>query len=113
MLKEADQFRYCPEELDPPTLRPDLSFYYGAFWILLSDRITENGPIPFTAIDRFAERYGVRETESFDRLRILVTRMMKWYRPKEAAIVKQMHENAMQEAQSRASEKPMPKLLSG
>jgi hypothetical protein len=114
MLKEADQFRDQPEELDRPTLRPHLSFFYNAFWILLSDRLVENGPIPFSAIDRFAGRYGVSDIESFERFRVLINRMMRWYGPKQASIVRQMHENAELEAKERsASAKPMPKLLSG
>jgi hypothetical protein len=114
MLKEADQFRHCPEELDRPTLRPELSFYYNAFWILRSDRTLENGPIPFTAIDRFADRYGVCGTEAFERLRILVTRMMDRYRQKESAAHRQAMENAQAEAKDKASsQKPVPKLLSG
>jgi hypothetical protein len=115
MLKEADQFRDRPEELDRPTLRPELSFYYNAFWILRSDRTLENGPIPFTAIDRFAERYGVCGTEAFERLRILVTRMMDRYRQKESATIRQLEENARIEATDKASsaKPPKPKLLSG
>lgn len=114
MLKEADQFRDRPEELDRPVLRPDLTFFYNAFWILRSDRITENGPIPFTAIDRFADRYGVCGTEDFERLRMLVTRMMDRYRQKESAAMRQAEENARIEAKEKSSsEKPVPKLLSG
>jgi hypothetical protein len=45
-----------------------LLFYADAFWRLNGDRQIGMGlgPIPFSAIDRYATRYGITEVDEFD-----------------------------------------------
>lgn len=47
-----------------------LDFVWSAFWDLSNDRpigLGSVGAIPWSAIDRYAERYGVRDPDAFDR----------------------------------------------
>ena len=60
--------------LDRPELNESLEYVWDAFWTLNSDRplgIGE-GPIPFTSIDRFAQRYGIDNLDDFDEFRSLI-----------------------------------------
>lgn len=62
---------------DPPALRtrPDLwlhlHFFGNAFRELSSDRplgaLGGCGPIPWTAIERYADRYGIDDLDAFER----------------------------------------------
>lgn len=42
------------------------------------------GPIPFSSLDRYADRYGIDDGEEFDRFRASIRRMdaayLKWAR---------------------------------
>lgn len=53
-----------------------LSFAWSAWWELHTDRPIGMGvgPIPFSAIDRYADRYGV-ESDAFEALRQLIRAM--------------------------------------
>jgi len=57
-----------------PDLDPALEFVWDAFWILSSDRSfgMGEGPIPFAAIDRYAQRYGLDDLAFFDEFRTLI-----------------------------------------
>lgn len=58
-----------PEEyLNPPELWPHLRFYWDAFTTLGTDRSVgmAEGPIPFSAVDRYARRYGIDDIDDFD-----------------------------------------------
>lgn len=53
-----------PEHLFEPEIWPGDCWIAEAFWILSSDRphtMAGPGPIPWTAVDRYAERCGVHE----------------------------------------------------
>lgn len=54
-----------------------LQFTWSAFWDLNTDRPVGMGvgPIPFTAIDRYADRYGIEGLDAFDALRELIRAM--------------------------------------
>lgn len=57
---------------------PHLTFFWDAFWELSADRHNSDGVygrIPFLAIDRFAERYGISALDDFDRFRALLRTM--------------------------------------
>lgn len=52
-----------------PTIETHLDFVWRAFNALSGDRQTIQGwvgQIPFTAIDRFANRYGIDDRDEFD-----------------------------------------------
>ncbi len=64
--------------VDKPSVPAHLQFAWGAFWALSNDRqigFGVLGPISFSAIDRYARRYGVAGTDEFDRLATLVRAM--------------------------------------
>ena len=61
---------------DRPVLQDHLRFEWDAFWTLLSDRPAGHSTrIPFTAIDRYADRYGLETLDAFERFRSLMTQM--------------------------------------
>lgn len=60
-----------PAYLPGPGLWPHLQIYQDAFDDLLSER-RDGGPIPWTAIDAYARRYGITEPEHFERLVVCV-----------------------------------------
>jgi hypothetical protein len=64
--------------LAKPDLLPGAQFYMDAFWDLSGDRqlgaMGGAGRIPFTALDRWAERHGV-EGRQFDLLRAVIRRL--------------------------------------
>ena len=67
-----------PALIDKPSIPAHLQFAWGAFWALSNDRqigFGVLGPISFSAIDRYARRYGVVGTDDFDRLATLVRAM--------------------------------------
>ncbi|WP_443136604.1 phage tail assembly chaperone [Methylobacterium sp. Leaf399] len=59
--------------LEQPDLWPHLQFASDAFSDLSSDRLIGAiggcGPIPWSAIDRYAERYGIDNLDEFERFR--------------------------------------------
>jgi hypothetical protein len=52
-------------------------FYWTAFWELSCDRQLgmAPGPIPFTSIDRYAGRYGIRQIDDFEGFRHVMRAM--------------------------------------
>lgn len=61
---------------DRPTLREDLEFEWRAFWSLSSSRSSgPHGVIPFAAVDRYAERYGIDDVDRFERFQGLIAAM--------------------------------------
>lgn len=63
-------------------LQPHVLFYWNAFWELCSDRppgMASTSRIPFTAIDRFARRYGIHDLDAFDRFRSIIREMDEAY----------------------------------
>ena len=63
--------------LNPIRPAPHLAFIWSAFWDLSTDRSSGMGvgPIPFSAIDRFAERYGIHDLDDFDTFKALIHEM--------------------------------------
>lgn len=61
---------------------PENVFYYEAFWEVSSDRQVGMGlgGIPFTAIDRYAARYGITDQDRFDAFRRTMRAMDAEYR---------------------------------
>ena len=59
------------------TVLPHLSFHWGAFNSLNSDRQSgmSLGQIPWTSIDRYAQRYGIDDPDEFDRFSSLIRAM--------------------------------------
>jgi hypothetical protein len=59
-----------------PALADHLELEWKAFWTLLSDRTPgPHGGIPFTAIDRYAERLGITGPDAFERFHTLISKM--------------------------------------
>jgi hypothetical protein len=62
-----------------PELRPYLTSIWNAFLALSGDRqVGAAGSvqrIPFTAIDRYAERYGIDNGDEFERFHALMSRL--------------------------------------
>ncbi len=66
-----------PEALeDKPELEQGLAFYWYAFWQLSTDRQLgmSEGPIPWSAIDRWSQRHDI-DGDEFDRLVIMLKHM--------------------------------------
>lgn len=60
-----------------------LAFIWSAWWDLHGDRPIHwggAGDIPFTAIDRYAERYGIVDIDAFQRFSDLLGVMDQTYR---------------------------------
>jgi hypothetical protein len=62
---------------EQPDIPDHLQFVWEAFWRLSPDRQIgfSVGPIPFTAIDRYAVRFGPEDVDAFDRLFELIRAM--------------------------------------
>jgi hypothetical protein len=60
-----------------PRLHPALQIYWDAFWELSADRQVGMaiGRIPYTAIDRYAVRYGIEDVDEFDTFREIMRSM--------------------------------------
>lgn len=60
-----------------PVLHDHLAFEWVAFRRLARDRPVglSIGPIPWTAIDRYAARYGPHDPDAFDRFERLIAAM--------------------------------------
>lgn len=56
---------------------PHLQFHYVAFWELSTDRQIGFGigPLPWSAIDRYAGRFGIDDPDEFDRFKRLMRAM--------------------------------------
>ncbi|HEV7416044.1 MAG TPA: hypothetical protein VGN98_07790 [Tianweitania sediminis] len=78
----GEQFDALDEE--PEELPVQIEQYWRAFWELTTDRPVGMGvgSIPFSAIDRYATRFGIDEAEHFERFAALIRRMdgvyLKW-----------------------------------
>ena len=57
-----------------PMVRATAAPIWDAFNVLSEDRPVGfgEGPIPFTAIDRYAERYGITDLDAFENFRSLI-----------------------------------------
>jgi hypothetical protein len=67
---EAEEGEIPRALLEKPEIPLHLGFVWRAFWDLNGDRavgLGGAGPIPFTAIDRYAERFGIVGAEAFER----------------------------------------------
>jgi hypothetical protein len=70
----------CPDPIPPrPELPEHLQFYWKAYWAVYADRSMETGRISFIAMDRYAERYGLDDVDSFDRLTTILAAMDSEY----------------------------------
>jgi hypothetical protein len=63
--------------LKRPRLHPQFQFYWDAFWELSSDRQVGMaiGRIPFSSIDRYAQRYDLDQVDEFDLFREVMRSM--------------------------------------
>lgn len=63
-----------PEDAIAPEIPAEARFAYAAFNELSTDRAVgmAMGPIPFSGIDSYARRYGILDTDEFDRFRVLI-----------------------------------------
>ena len=71
----AEEDGVLPKALQSrPELEEHLLFVWSAFQTVSTDRPVGLGlaPIPFSAIDRFARRYGIVDIDEFDRLHRLI-----------------------------------------
>lgn len=66
---------------DRPEIRPDLEIYWEAYMDLNGTRASGFGlgPIPWTALDRFAARHGLDDPEEFQNLKEIVWLVDKEY----------------------------------
>lgn len=64
-----------PGYVDRPELPEEFVFYWQAFWDLGTDRPTgmAEGRIPFSAIDRFADRYGIVDLDEFEHFKAIIS----------------------------------------
>ncbi len=68
---------------DEPAIAPHLIVVWRAFLALRGDRqigFGGVGAIPFLAIDRYAQRYGITGADQFDRFLTLIMAMDDAYR---------------------------------
>lgn len=64
-----------------PPFPEDLLFYWQAWRELSTDRAMgmAPGPIPFTAIDAYATRYGIEDIDFFERFRRMLRELEEEY----------------------------------
>lgn len=59
-----------------PDLHDGLDWYLDAFWMLTGERPVGAfggvGRIPFSAVDRWAARFGVEDLDAFERLHAMI-----------------------------------------
>lgn len=74
--------------LDRPKVAPENEFFWHAFWDLNTERQIgmSAGPIPFSAIGAYADRYGIRSVDEFDRFKSIIRAMDSVAREKSAGI---------------------------
>jgi hypothetical protein len=84
----------CPPK---PPLPSHLALFWDAFSELSSDRQSGMGlgQIPFTAIDRYAGRYGIEPGAEFEAFKYLIRRMDATYL-EESAPKKEVDENVIE-----------------
>lgn len=78
MIEQANAAGYeLPADDLPPQIDDGLDFIHTAFWRLSPDRAVGMGlgAIPFTAINAYAERYGVDDVDDFERFCELISRI--------------------------------------
>jgi hypothetical protein len=92
-------------DVAPPVLAKGLLFIYGAFWTLGSDRLVEQGPIPFASIDAFARRYGIIADE-FERFRLLIVKLDNAFRQKQAKVIEAQYKEIREDAKAETA-KPL------
>jgi hypothetical protein len=85
LLDLAEEEGKLPQALaDKPEIPVHLAFVWRAFGDLAGDRQLGAagmvGPLMFTAIDRYAERHGITDPDSFDRFVLLLRAMDDAYR---------------------------------
>lgn len=71
----AEGYDVGERALAAPELPDHLQWVLDAFWDLSRDRplgFGGVGSIPFTAVDAWARRYGIRSSDQFDRLLFLL-----------------------------------------
>lgn len=88
---EADP-DFCPAFMvERPEIWPHLLLYSEAFTDLSTDRplgaLGGAGPIPWTALDRYAARHGIDDLDAFERFRRMI-------RAQDGAYLKHMAEKA-------------------
>lgn len=64
--KGSDENNKPPQIQNRPTLRQPLVFYYSSFWELSTERLLDGGYIPWSAINRYANRWGIVCDAEFD-----------------------------------------------
>ncbi|MHB2265658.1 phage tail assembly chaperone [Aliihoeflea sp. PC F10.4] len=81
--KLAEDIGETPAALERrPELPAWLSFCWQAFWDLHTDRPSSFGgalPIPFSSVDRYAQRYGIGAVDHFDSFADVIRRMDRAY----------------------------------
>jgi hypothetical protein len=76
-----------PDHMRRPAILEGGEFFMEAFWTLDKERNLswDVGPIPFTAIDRFADRYGFKDPDDFGFLLLAIQTLDARFRDKVAA----------------------------
>ncbi len=95
-----------PEKFEnKPTLPDHLQFTWRAYWALSSDRHIgmAEGPIPWSAMDRYAIRYGIVNMDDFDFFTLLLKAMDTVYLEIRA---KQMNKKAKGKIGTKSFDKP-------
>lgn len=107
LLRELADAGLIPEsDAAPPILRRGLSFIYNAFWTLSTERMVEQGAIPFSAIDGFARRYGIGG-DQFDRFRALMVSLDNCFRQTQAREIKTLYDSSREGSGSKKLPKPL------
>lgn len=83
MMLEEDDGETPEALLGRPDIEPHLAPFWDAFQELSTDRHSDSmggvGEIPFSALDRYAERFGIGDPDEFERLRHLIRAMDREY----------------------------------
>jgi hypothetical protein len=92
-----------PESCVPPEVPAEMRFYLDAFWTLSTDRTYGMGigPIPWSAVDRYAQRLGIADDE------VEYTDFVQILQLLDIAFLKQMNKD------SKTPDKPKPKSKGG
>lgn len=92
---EADPTFFPAFMVERPELEPHLALYSEAYSDLSTDRplgaLGGAGPIPWSAIDRYATRHEIDDPDAFDRLRRMI-------RAQDRAYLEHMAEEAKRRA---------------
>jgi hypothetical protein len=70
----TDAGQPIPDDAIPPDLMEECEFVYRAFNDLSADRAVALGvgPIPWSSINAYAQRYGIDDSDEFDRFYLLI-----------------------------------------